>query len=258
MDGVIDQTTTPVGDKPADTNPNPNGVGDTAKPDTGKPDTGSGQFDVNEILDEYGLESPEELKAFIGNMTELKGKIGDDDLDELIESRDTLKKYQSEWAKQEREKLKESETPEETIARLEKENKDLNHKRKSDRQQVQASEQAKKAIEGFGSTVNSVIDASDVPKSWKPFFSEFMGVNNPVNEIDIEDRATVRKLTKDGVKKMNQFAQMVIKEYRDGKVKIPAITTTETPPSDTTKPKGVKNLRDARRIMHESLSAILK
>lgn len=267
MADVADETTRTVdgaGNGNADgINPDPgegaggdtgSGTGDKS----GSPESGT-DFDVSEILDEYGLESPAELKEFIGGLNEMRGKVGDADLDELIENSNTLKKFQSEWAKQEREKLKESETPEETIARLEKENEQLANKRKSDRQKMAAAESAKKAIEGFNSTVNAAIEgAKDVPKSWRPFIAKFMGVNNPVNEIDIEDRATVRRLTKDGVKEMSKFAQAVIKDYRDGKVKIPEIASPQSPPSDSSKPKGAKNLSDARRIMHESMAALLK
>lgn len=257
---VEDRTAEAVGGSHAegdDTNPNPDtGKPDTGAPDTGKPDTGA--FDVNEILDEYGLNSADELKEFIGNMKNLEGQIGDNDLEELVENSNTLKKFQREWAKQEREKLKDNETPEETIARLEKENEDLQHKSKKEREQIKASQTAKKAIEAFGSTVNNVIETGDVPKSWQKHIAEFMGVGNPINEVDIEDKAVVRKLTKEGIKKMNAFAQLVIQEYRNGKVQIPAVTTTQTPPSDTNKPKGAKNLREARRIMHESMSAIFK
>ena len=47
--------------------------------DTGDAEEGDqGKFDVSEILDEYGLESPEALKEFIANMQE-NGVIPTDD-----------------------------------------------------------------------------------------------------------------------------------------------------------------------------------
>ena len=48
--------------------------------------------------------------------------------------------------------------------------------------------------------------------------------------VSIDDQAAVRRLTKDGIKKMNDFAQLVIKEYRAGKVKIPKVKPADKTP----------------------------
>ncbi len=79
---------------------------------------------ISGILDKHGLTSAEELGEFIDNLTSLKGRIGDEDPEELLKAKQTLQTYHKEWAKQEREKIREKETPEETIARLEKELRD--------------------------------------------------------------------------------------------------------------------------------------
>ena len=256
MADVIDQTTKVI-DKSGNTGDGDAGIdaGKSGLADGGEATGGSGDgFDVNELLDEWGLESPADLKEFVATMHDLKGKIGDQDLDELMEKASTLTKYQQQWAKQEKEKLKEKETPEETIARLEKENEELDLKRKKDSEKTQAVQGAKKAIEGFNSTVSSVIESDKaIPKTWHKYVSEFMGVNNPVNEVNIEDKAAVRRVAKEGLKKMNAFAQLIVNEYRAGKLEIPVVTKTETPATDAVKPKGAKNLRDARRLMHESM-----
>jgi hypothetical protein len=267
MPDVVDQTSQQVGDeggndsqdasaKP-DQKPGDEGKG-TSPPGGSGDEAGEGKIDVESILDEYGLESPDELKDWLNNMQSLKGRIGDADFDEIVDGFETLKSYQAKWAADERAKLKEKETPEETIARLEKENEELHGKRKQDREQLKAAESAKAAIKGFTKTVTAVIDGDEsVPQSWRPFVSEFMGVKNPINEVDIEDRASVRKLTKEGIKKMHQFAQTIIKEYRDGKVKIPDVTTTQETSSTTAEEKKPKTLSEARRLMHESLAGIL-
>ena len=216
-----------------------------------------GEINVQDILDEYGLDSPDQLKDWLSNFKDLQGKIGNKDFDEILEGFNTLQTFQAKWAEEEREKLKDKETPEETIARLEKENEDLHSKRRKDRESRKAAEAAKQAINAFNTTVTSAIEGDKtLPAAWRPFVAEFMGVNNPVNEVDIEDKASVRRLTKEGVKKMNQFAQLVIKEYRDGKVKVPKVSNSDTPPSKAAQPKKVKNLNDSRRLAHEAFEGI--
>jgi hypothetical protein len=224
-------------------------------------DKGEGKFNVDEILDEYGLESPDELKDFITHMQALKGKIGDQDLDKLIENSKTLETYQAHWAKEEQRRLKEKETPEETIKRLEKEKEDLQQSKKQDSDRQKAAKSAERAVRDFNETVTSTIKGeSAVPSEYRPFLSEFLGVDNPINDVDIEDKAAVRRLSKEGIKKMQAFEQAVIKRYRDGKIKIPAVSKTETTVSTTTGPKdqqGPKTLKDAKRIMMESVTALL-
>jgi len=258
MPDVDDKTQVDLSSRTDDNPPEDDGNKDT--PPSGDKETppADGKINVDSILDEYGLESPEELKEWLANHRELKGRIGDHDFDEIVEGYETLQKYQRDWAKQEYDKLKENETPEETIARLEKEKADLEKTRKAERDRIKNAESAKMAIDSFNKTVNSVIEASkDVPKEWRPFVAEFMGVDNPINEVDIEDRAAVRKAAKSGVDKMVRFARLIIDGYAKGKHDIPRVTETETPATPTAKPKQAKNLNEARKILHESLAGIL-
>ena len=86
-----------------------------------------------------------------------------------------------------------------------------------------------------------------------------MGVKNPVNDVDIRDKATVRKVLKTfGAKLVNDFEQAVIKRYRAGKDTIPA---TPPPAGGDQAPvqaeKKVSNLSEARRLAHASLGALM-
>ena len=218
-------------------------------------DTGStGTEYVEEILEEFDLESPEELKAFVKDLASLKGKIGDNDLDKLIENSETLTKFQDHWAKEEREKLKESETPEQTIERLEREKDEIQGKRKSDSDRRKAKEAAERALEDFSETVTGTIKADKtIPKEYRKFLGAYMGVNNPVNDVNIDDKAAVRRLTKEAGKIFSEFEQVVIKRYKAGKTKIPVITPAEGDAAPDTGGKKIKNLADARRVFAETI-----
>lgn len=229
--------------------------------DGGDDKLSSGKLDVEELLDEYGLDSADDLKEFISGLSEMKGKIGDNDLDTLLENTKTLQKYQENWQQQEEEKRRENETPEQTIARLEKEKKDLKKANLSQAERQRAAKEAERALDDFTDTVSTVIKGTkDLPKEYRPFVAKFMGVDNPINEVDITDKAKVRRLTKEAISKdVSKFEQAVIKRYLAGKVKIPKVSSTEPtgPAGDEGKSK-VKNLKDAKRIMMESVGAFAK
>lgn len=215
---------------------------------------------VEAILDKYGLTTPEELQEFIDGLAGMKSKIGDADLDEIMESHETLKAYRREWAKQEREKLKEKESPEETIARLEREREDLERQMAKGEQRRKQSEAAKRHLEEFARTVVSTIEADEaIPEEYRPFAAALLGVKNPINDVDIRDKAAVRKAWKAyGARVVKDFEQAVIRRYREGKAALPA-----TPPpsggggAPVTAENKARNLSEARRLAHQSLSALL-
>jgi hypothetical protein len=223
--------------------------------DTGDDDAGSsGKEYVKEILDEFDLDSPEELKDFVKDLASLKGKIGENDLDKLIENSETLEKFQAHWAKEEQTKLKDSETPEQTIERLEKERDEIQGKRKTDSDNRKAKVAAERALDDFNDTVTGVIKSDKtVPDEYRKFFGKFMGVDNPVNDVNIDDKAAVRRLTKASVKDLMDFEQAVIKRYKSGKAKIPVVTKTETDAGSDTDGKKIKSLADARRVFRERI-----
>lgn len=216
----------------------------------------SSKVDVQEILDEFGLDSPDDLKGFVGKLSEMRGKIGDNDLDMLLENTKTLNKYQAEWQRQDEEKRREKETPEETIARLSKEKDQAVNHNKTQSDKKKASQAAKVVLEEFESTIDSVIKtAKDLPESYRPMFRKFMGIGNPINEVDITDKAALRRLTKSSMKEMQNFAQEVIKDYRAGKIKIPNVDPVVPASADAGKGKEPKNLKEAKAIMMESAAA---
>ena len=47
---------------------------------------------ITSMLEKHGLESPEQLGEFIDNLTGLKGKLGDADVDEILENHKTIQK----------------------------------------------------------------------------------------------------------------------------------------------------------------------
>jgi len=211
---------------------------------------------VQSVLDEYEIDSPEQLNEFLKNLSGLKDQLGNSDLEELKENSDLLKKYQKHWAKEELAKQEDGETPEETIARLKKENRRIDKEMRSDRAEQDRANEASRDLKTFNSTVISSIEANkDVPVEYRKFLGEFLGVGNEINEVDLNDKAGVKRISKAGAKKLNEFAQLVIKQYLKGKTETPKISTATETPSD--KPVVITK-KNAKAIAAERLRASMK
>lgn len=241
---------------------------DEAKPDESKEEKKEGKQDakpdetktakedkfIAEVLDEYGLDSPEDLKDFISNLSSLKEELGDYSLEELKENAQLMEKYQKYWAAEESKKKEEDETPEETIARLKKEKESIAKTLKREKEEQEKASESVKLLNSFNKTVKQAIEKDErLPAEYRPFAAEFLGVDNPINDIDLGDKAGVKRITKSGVKKLMDFEQVIIKRYLKGKTDTPKMSSSaETPP---TEPKKIKNLKEARGLAIEKLKA---
>lgn len=207
---------------------------------------------IQAILDKFGYDSLEDLEEDFDDYQELRETIGDKDAKQLVEDAEYLKTVKQYWKDQEETKKREAETADETIERLEKEKKEAlknldDHKSKEAEKKEKENQrkQAEKLIQSFNSTVGAEIDKiKDLPKEYKPFLEEYLGVNNPANEINIGSKPEIRNMSKALIKKFFDFEQVVIKRYLDGKVVIPKIDgSSETPVTKETKPKNLKEAR---------------
>jgi regulator of protease activity HflC (stomatin/prohibitin superfamily) len=211
------------------------------------------------LLAKHNLSSPDELAEYIDGLSAKAGKIGNLDPEELVKSHETLTAYHKEWAKQERDKMKAAEKPEETIARLEKELQAEERRKARAEGESKKVESAKAALATWDNAVTSTI-ASDpnIPPEYHDFFKSFMGVNNPINAADPSDRAKAVKLTKEyGIPAMRKFEQAVIARYRAGKIEIPAVPPPAAGDPPVTGATAPKNQSERRALAHTLFSRIL-
>lgn len=210
---------------------------------------------MEDLLDEYGLENAEDLKDFISNLSDVAEKLQGEDIDDLLDNKALMVRYQQQWAAKEAATLEEKETPEETIARLKKEKQEMAQDAARQRSKQAQAEEAQRLLGSFNNTVHKTIRSiKEVPKEYRNFLSLFMGVDNPINDVDLADRGKVIDLTKKSAKMLMDFEQAVIKRYLAGKAKVPAVTTTQDSTTDD-KPGEIKNLRDARKTLMERIKA---
>jgi chromosome segregation ATPase len=206
------------------------------------------------LMEKNGLESVDDLVELAESGKKVKGKQVDlERLEEIQAKAEKLDKYEAYWKDQEEKKKRETEYPEQTIQRLEEQLKKKEaadkHKEESRKQQ----EAAQQALKNYDREVQSLVKEMELPKEQQAFAMEFMGVNNPFNEIDITDRKAINRMVADQKKKLESFKQSVIQDYIKGKETIPKVgATTAAPMGDKTK----VYLKDARKALHEAMNRV--
>ena len=203
---------------------------------------------LQRLMQANEVDSPEELEELAKTGKLVSGKVDPTYLDEIIAKAETLTKYEAHWAQQAELKRRQDEEPDQTAARLDKENADL----KRQLAERDSAEGSKKVLKDFESVVTTGIKSllPDAPKEQSEFLAEFMGVGNPAVEVDITNKAAVAKVVKEGVRKFEKFKQQIISDYLEGKEKVPVVPRTGGGAQSGT--GGIKNLRDARKIFQAS------
>ena len=215
---------------------------------------------VNDLLEKTGMESLDQLDEFLTSSQEIREKLVEQEVDEVLADSQELRKVHAFWAEQEEKNKRISEQPEETISRLEREKVEERNKRLSIEESDQAIKQAEKAIKDYTSTVDGIIDseAKDLGPAVRTFLGKYLGINNAFNDVDITDKVAVRKMAKDGVKDFRDgLVQAVLKDYKAGKLKLIDVSPAEHIAPDI-REKGPGNLKEARGLFMESLQGMFK
>jgi hypothetical protein len=208
------------------------------------------------LLEELELDSPEDLKDLLSDYNDLKGTVSDVNIDELaakaaeleeLRARETLEKQLAREAEEE---------PDETIARLKSEKKEM--ERQFNAKQAKTAEQveAQKAIKAYDNEIIAALEADDsISPEIKTMAQKMFGSKNPANAIDIGDKRAVRKMMRQETVNLQKFAQDVITAYNEGKSVVPKVTeskATTTSQKETTKPK---TIAEAGKIALERIRA---
>jgi hypothetical protein len=277
---VIDQTATPVGETNVDdvnggkTPESPTGAEADTKPDgsSASKDTPfdqdpkwiaarAAQKSLDGLLADKGFDSIEDLTAALERGSGLEDKLSGKDLDAIIEGYDTLEEYKVHWAEQERLKRDENETPEDKIARLEREYKELQSSIDADKSEAQAVKDAAKAIDDFNSGITTLVaQQQDLPAEYHEFTNLMLGADNPMLDVDPADKKAFTGAASEMIDKVRAFEQAVITRYKAGKTAVPDTppgSGSEAPaPAEERKP--IKTIKEAAKIALERLTAANK
>lgn len=229
---------------------------------------------LSEILERNGLDTAEDMQDFIDQLKEgasVKDLLGDADVNELLKADAELKQIKSYWAEQDEARRRDEEDPADTIKRLEGENRSLRSNMATKEADRKAIEESQRALDNFTGTVGDLVDnAEGFDDDERGLLALTMGLDNPMDNIDIADTRAVKATAAKGIKALQDFLgkvkQKAIDEYVKGRSDITPIPKgTGTPEVKTVKRKELpKNASEeqvsqiAKDEMYENLMAVLK
>lgn len=206
------------------------------------------QKSLDGLLAKHGFESVDDVIDALESGGALAAKLGERDLDRIIKAADTLEGYEAHWAAEEVKTHRASETEDDRISRVESELKAFKDEKAKEEADARRSKESQEALDVYEAAVAVTAKESEITEGQVPFFREFMGLDNPMIDVDLDDKAAVRKAMKDQTKKYNDFVQKTIKSYTDGKIKLVDIKPTEPIVPDKVE---AKNLKESRKIAKE-------
>jgi hypothetical protein len=207
------------------------------------------------LMAQYNIESPDQLRDFIGEVAGIKDALGDEDIEELIANKQTMIRWQMQWDAAEEAKKRQDETPEETIKRLDGQlQKERDAKKIADEREKQRKENDR-MLANFESFVGKEVDALKVGDYLKPHLKKYLGVGNPIHDTELSDKVMIRKLVKDAGKVFEDLEQAILKNAKVKVDDVPTMTDTDAAPAaPDAEDNAPKNLAEARK----SATAILK
>lgn len=191
------------------------------------------------ILEENDYLNLEDLVSDLKTGQSLASLIGTADANRVQALMDKAQKWDAAeeyWAEQESAKREKGETQEETIARLKQEMQAEKDARRAEIEGFQSKETTAAKLANFNKDVGDLVDLTEsLSDAEKSVLKLHLGVNNPMDGVDIGDRKTVRAVAKDVITNYTGFIKSVkqaaIDDYVKGQSKI---TPTPQPAGDQT------------------------
>jgi len=210
---------------------------------------------LQDLQEAFGAESPEDLRDLIEAGHKIKGKTVDlDTLDEIIEKAAKLDEYEEYWKEQAEHKRRDEETPEQTIQRLEKENKDLKSQEAAKKKAAEQEAEGKRLWDDYDRTCKRDVDGmDDLPDKERKAVLLLLGVDSAASKVDFRSKEEIRKTVKAMRKTWDDLKQTIIDDYiasKDKNPKVPSGAATDQGPAP------IKNLREARARLGEALSKL--
>ena len=199
-----------------------------------------GQGELQGILEKNGFKDGAELTAALESGQSLQEILGDQDAATVIEASNNWNKAEDFWAEQEAAKLKEGETEPETVTRLETEIATLKEQRKMETARNAEVKSTKDALQVFDSEVASTVDGEKLSESEAKLAKLFLGMDNPMDDVDIKSKTAVRQAVGSNLKAfktlLTSVKQAAVDGYVSGKSEIiPVSTEVGAAPIDTGK-----------------------
>jgi len=195
------------------------------------------QKSFDEVLEQAGVDSKEELSALLETGMTLQEIVGERDAKQLVKDANTLTAYEKIWKEQERAKEEEGLDPDERADKYKKELDDYKTEQGAKETASKQVASSKQAITDFDDRVGSSVDKHEFDEATAEFAKTFLGVKNPFNEVDIFDKKAITAMANEGIDKVKAFVEVIqqqaVDNYVAGKSKITPISKTDAPDQTT-------------------------
>mgnify|MGYP001306842370 FL=1 len=157
---------------------------------------------------------------------------GDRDAAELVERANRLAQYEEYWAQQKALKQEESETPEETIARLKREKEEILKAQQAEKSSKAERENAMRAIQEFSKLAEASIKTAQLEGEAAELARLVLALDNPVVELeDITDKKSVKTATEQTLTRfknlIDKIKQSAIDSYVKEKGAVPVLPRSD-------------------------------
>jgi len=198
---------------------------------------------VEKIIEKYGYDDIDELEAALDEGKTISELIGKRDAKKLIEDSQTLQTYREYWEEEKRKEQEELEEPDERAERLAKELKTLKQQTEEKEKTAQEKKKLAEALVDYEKIVENIISQQKFSKEESEIATLLLGVKNPFNTIDIEDKLAIKKMAKENTAKFKSFVdkirQEAVDEYAKGKSKFIPISPTASPAKTSVSKKDI-------------------
>lgn len=216
-------------------------------------DDGEKKYTLDDLLVETGLESKDDVKSTLEYLNGIKDKLKGADLDKVLEQASKLQEYEKTWAVEDELKLRENETPDETIARLESKNEELANAEQIRLQQENQDNETRQTKESYDKEVSKVLSGvKDLDPRVQQFLTDSLSSEAEANNVNPGDLGSVRKMVANSVAAFDALKRGIIEDYVAGKTSIPDISTTT--PAVPAPGKGPQSIKEAAKIAKQMLS----
>jgi hypothetical protein len=177
---------------------------------------------LTELLEKHGFDSAEALEDALSDEQSLKDLLGDRDAKKLVEDSQELKTIKDFWAEEKAKEIEQNETADDRAKRLKDENRRLQNKIDQDEANRKAIKDNEAALRNYEKSVVNLLDATEgLSADERGLAGLMLGVDNPMDDVDILDTKAVTKTAKQITEKLTKYIsavkQQAIDEYAKGK-----------------------------------------
>ncbi len=165
--------------------------------------------EFSSLLEANGYSNKDELVTALESGAKLADLIGDQDAAAMQEAANNWYKAEEYWAEQEAQNLKEGESEAQTIIRLEQEKAALVKQQKAESERATEQRTSREAVKGFDSEVVTAVDGAKMTDDDSKLAKLVLGLNNPMDDVDIQDTKAVKLAIKDNLGKAGELIKSI-------------------------------------------------